>query len=630
MNTTLDHASLGPDAGHESADDFDDVLRALSRAPAVRLADIDLVGRTVGRFVVKRRLGEGGMGIVYEAFDPVLGRAVALKVLRASHRESGATRSRLHEEARRVAALHHPHIATVYDAGEHEGIVFLALERAAGRSLRARLSAPPALALQRTIAILRAIAAGLACAHEAGIVHRDLKPENVVVGDDGTVKIIDFGIAAASGQSGVSTPNARPAGTRRYMAPEHAAGAPASTRADVYAFGVLAREVLSATVVPARERSTRAALMRVITRCTAQAPGDRPADGAALLAALDAITSPGRGLTSATLAAALGAGAVAALMGIVTTRTAASTAQQPAPPPPTTADASQRPPTPRAAAPQPRPAATTAAGLPDVKAPQALDDSQPSDQPTPPFGGAPSPVISPIEERGGLFATRSPGSAPAAAEAPDAADPSGPWIPVTFVDDRGHIVATVNVDRRGGAAGPKPRTSTGTAPTTTLHPVAPLGPGSAEAEVVSDGQGGTFIHLKVHVPPSRPSRGDAGSNQLPGKPPPTLHNNVPKGVSKELRDLLLLHRGKGASLDAYGDPEMATAGYDEMFCSDEALVDVRLVALPGGSLELTAASHDEGRGYRKLLAVISENGEVTVIDEAICVCQAENEPGMDG
>ncbi len=306
-------------------DGFDDVLKALARAPSVRPTDMDLVGRKVGRFIVERRLGQGGMGIVYEAHDPVLARKVALKVLRAGHLGSDGTRARLHEEARRVAALQHPHIAAVYDVGEHEGIVFLAMERAGGQSLRARLATPPALSFAQATGLLRAIASGLSCAHEAGIIHRDLKPENVVTADDGTVKIIDFGIAT----TGAAAPqrSARPAGTRRYMSPEQAEGAPPAPRADVFAFGVLAREVLSATVVGPRDRAARAAFQRLLAACTAEDPARRPRDGSALLVDIDAITAAARG-PSRPGAITFGAAALAATLGVLVARTVPQQAPQ--------------------------------------------------------------------------------------------------------------------------------------------------------------------------------------------------------------------------------------------------------------------------------------------------------------
>src|SRR5580704_3025656 len=150
-----------------------DVASAPDRMPT------DLSGQRVGRYIVTRLLGRGGMGIVYEAVDDKLGRAVALKVLPARFAESDERRQRFLREARSAAAVTHPNIATVYDVDEAEGHVFIAMELVSGQSVRALLAI--GISIPEALRIARAVALGLGRAHARGIVHRDLKPENVMV-----------------------------------------------------------------------------------------------------------------------------------------------------------------------------------------------------------------------------------------------------------------------------------------------------------------------------------------------------------------------------------------------------------------------------------------------------------------
>src|SRR5437899_2703641 len=183
-------------------------------------------GTRFGRFVAEAFLGSGGMGEVYRAFDTVLERPVALKVL-ASDTGSREGSSRILREARAAAALVHPNVVAIYDVGEHEGVAYLAMEYVAGSPLRAWIGAP--ITLGARLRILLDVARALAAAHEAGLVHRDVKPENVMIRGDGAVKVLDFGIARRP-RAGVS-PFADTeqisghtaggvTGTLAYMAPE--------------------------------------------------------------------------------------------------------------------------------------------------------------------------------------------------------------------------------------------------------------------------------------------------------------------------------------------------------------------------------------------------------------------------
>jgi Tol biopolymer transport system component len=218
-------------------------------APGLELAAAKLApGDTVAHYRIEARLGEGGMGVVYKAKDTRLGRSVALKFVKAQF-------SRHWErEARAVAALNHPHIATLYEVGDHEGSPYLAMELVDGR----RLEGP--LPVRQAIEYGIQIADALAAAHAAGIVHRDLKPGNILVTEKGSVKLLDFGLAKLAEQEGApaSTQTANLAGTPGYMAPEQIEGTPADTRSDIFAFGCILYELLSGRRAFAGETITAA------------------------------------------------------------------------------------------------------------------------------------------------------------------------------------------------------------------------------------------------------------------------------------------------------------------------------------------------------------------------------------
>jgi serine/threonine protein kinase len=222
-------------------------------APPVDFASMH--GAKVGRFVVLGDLGAGGMGHVVRAFDPQLGREVALKRLHADGPEASARAIR---EAQAVASLSHPNVIAVYDFGEHDDAIFIALELVEGKTLREWMSDGPypwAIVLDR----LEAAGRGLAAAHRVGLVHRDFKPSNVLVGDDGRVRVTDFGLArfiaapsdAMVGDASDSlssgdvclTRSGVVLGTPAYMAPEQHAGA-SDPSSDQYAFCVVLFEAL--------------------------------------------------------------------------------------------------------------------------------------------------------------------------------------------------------------------------------------------------------------------------------------------------------------------------------------------------------------------------------------------------
>ncbi len=210
-------------------------------------------GTKLGPYEILAPIGAGGMGEVYRAKDPRLGREVAIKVLPASFSQDADRLHRFEQEARAAGVLNHPNITAVYDIGSAEGAPYIVTELLEGETLRSRLSAG-ALPARKALDYAIQIARGLAAAHEKGIVHRDLKPENLFLTNDGRVKILDFGLAklkpeTQQGQTGMQTVSATEPGvvlgTMGYMSPEQVRGKPADRRTDLFAFGAILYEMLS-------------------------------------------------------------------------------------------------------------------------------------------------------------------------------------------------------------------------------------------------------------------------------------------------------------------------------------------------------------------------------------------------
>ncbi|MEM6993586.1 MAG: serine/threonine-protein kinase [Myxococcota bacterium] len=210
---------------------------------------------TVDRFVIVRQLGRGGMGVVYEAFDPELSRTVALKLVRPAAEPALDADRRLLREAQALAKLSHPNVVSVYRAGTHEGQVFIAMERIEGMTLRHWLGLERR-ATAEILGLFTKVGRGVLAAHRAGIIHRDLKPENILVDAGGEPVILDFGLAHR-GPSGVEVdsdqavedtqPLTRPGhvlGTPAYMAPEQFRGGTLDERTDQFAFCVCLYEAL--------------------------------------------------------------------------------------------------------------------------------------------------------------------------------------------------------------------------------------------------------------------------------------------------------------------------------------------------------------------------------------------------
>jgi serine/threonine-protein kinase len=198
-----------------------------------------------GRYRLDYQIAAGGSGEVWQARDQVLGRPVAVKLLRREYTQHAETRARFRVEARSAAALTHPAIAQVFDyhEGDAQTPPFLVMELVEGPSLADVLTGGP-LDPQRVMDIVAQTAAGLDAAHRAGLVHRDIKPANLLLSTDGTVKITDFGIAHAAGSAPV-TRHGQVIGTPAYLAPERVAGQAAGPASDVYSLGIVAHECLT-------------------------------------------------------------------------------------------------------------------------------------------------------------------------------------------------------------------------------------------------------------------------------------------------------------------------------------------------------------------------------------------------
>jgi|GEM_PF-366247 len=205
---------------------------------------MNLTGRTLGRYQVLERLGEGAMGAVYKARDRDLDRLVALKILPSFHSEDSA--ARFEREARAISALNHPHIATIYALGQADGLRFLALEYVSGGTLTQKLdrarAAHELLSPTEVVESCLQIAEGLAHAHRKNVIHRDIKSDNILVAEDGSLKVADFGVAKLELEASL-TEEGSVLGTMAYMAPEQILGEPSDQRADIFSFGVLAYEI---------------------------------------------------------------------------------------------------------------------------------------------------------------------------------------------------------------------------------------------------------------------------------------------------------------------------------------------------------------------------------------------------
>src|SRR3989454_2924450 len=207
-----------------------------------------MIGQTLGHYIVREKIGAGGMGEVYRARDQHLERDVALKILPTGFLANDAARKRLRREALALSKLNHPNIATVFDFDTQGNVDFLAMELIQGTPLSDRVKAGP-MAEKEILRLGIQLADGLAAAHAQGVIHRDLKPGNLMITSDGRLKILDFGLATLAHPEGDpdvtrnSVETGTVVGTLPYMPPEQLRGQPADVRSDVYAAGAVLYEM---------------------------------------------------------------------------------------------------------------------------------------------------------------------------------------------------------------------------------------------------------------------------------------------------------------------------------------------------------------------------------------------------
>ncbi len=263
--------------------------------------------QTVGRYEIIGELGRGAMGVVYKASDPTIGRTVALKTMRLDVHglETAEMVRRFKNEARAAGLLNHPNIVTIYDAGEHDGIFYIAMEFMEGTTLQALLEEKRILEANEAVQLSREICKGLDYAHAHGIVHRDVKPANIMITNRGAVKIMDFGIAKAGGSM---TSTGQVLGTPNYMSPEQVIGKSLDGRSDLFSFGVILYEmvtgekpfagqnvttiiykIVNENPIPPREldATIHAGLSAIALKALAKSPDERYQSGSELVADLE-------------------------------------------------------------------------------------------------------------------------------------------------------------------------------------------------------------------------------------------------------------------------------------------------------------------------------------------------------
>ena len=250
--------------------------------------------RRVSKFELHDLIGEGAMGVVWKAYDTVIRRYVALKLLPTPVGKTNDARERFLREARAAGVLQHPNLVTLYDLGEAEGQLYIAMELVEGRDLSDMIASMEPLDLERKLDMVIEVLEGLTYAHERGVIHRDIKPSNVRIAADGRVKIMDFGIARL--QSADATGSGAIVGTPNYMAPEQVTNGPITAATDLFSVGCLLYELLSyhkpfegdtvhgvlyqvLTTEPKPLRtmapSIPAALERVVSKALSKVPEDR-------------------------------------------------------------------------------------------------------------------------------------------------------------------------------------------------------------------------------------------------------------------------------------------------------------------------------------------------------------------
>src|SRR6202045_4425756 len=251
-----------------------------------------------GRYRLDAQIGRGGMSTVYRAFDIVLERPVAIKLMHREIASDSDQLERFRREARSVAQLSHPHIVTVIDAGEEPSTdgqdpgvsaPYIVLEYVEGETLKDLIRREGPLEVPQAIAYAIEIARALGAAHERLIVHRDVKPQNVLIGVEGGAKITDFGIARTLTEEGLTVAG-RVLGTTDYVSPEQALGQPVTGQSDLYSLGVVLYEMLTGEV-PFKGENQVAVAMKHVREVLPDVQSQRPEVSAALAAVVDRATA---------------------------------------------------------------------------------------------------------------------------------------------------------------------------------------------------------------------------------------------------------------------------------------------------------------------------------------------------
>jgi len=285
-----------------------------------------------GRYQLTSRVAIGGMGEVWQATDLVIGRTVAIKILKDEYLGDPGFLERFRAEARHAALVNHEGIANVFDYGEEDGSAFLVMELVPGEALSAILERERVLSSDRVLDIVAQTAAALQAAHAAGLVHRDIKPGNLLITPDGRVKITDFGIARIADQVPL-TATGQVMGTVQYLSPEQASGHPASPTTDIYSLGIVAYEALAGRRPFTGESQVAIAMAQInetppelpatvaepvrnlVYSCIAKNPADRPSTAAHLARAAQALRRGDVAAAAAAVPGILGSGSHAATVG---------------------------------------------------------------------------------------------------------------------------------------------------------------------------------------------------------------------------------------------------------------------------------------------------------------------------
>ena len=267
-----------------------------------------------GRYEVVQHIGQGGMADVFLAVDTILHRQVAVKILRADLSTDTVSILRFEREAQAATALSHPNIVEIYDVGDYKGHHYIVMEYVPGKTLKQIIRDRGPLMNEEAVDIMKQLTSAISEAHKRGIIHRDIKPQNIIVKSDGSIKILDFGIATAKGSVQLTQAN-NVMGSVHYLAPELARGQQASPQSDIYAMGIVLFEMLAGDVPFKADQAVQIALMHmrdplpnirainpavpqslanIINKAAAKNPSDRYASAADMLADLNTCLDPDR------------------------------------------------------------------------------------------------------------------------------------------------------------------------------------------------------------------------------------------------------------------------------------------------------------------------------------------------